>query len=77
MVFRPQFCAVRTFTGRVTTFANEKNLGTNHAPGAGLITDHVDLQSSALSLCQGFTVFQALTLLSKVFLRNLQPSLIK
>ena len=43
----PQFCTVKQY------WANEMNFGRNHAQGAGLIAQPVDLQSSALPLCHG------------------------
>ena len=43
--FRPQLCTVMLYsTGG--NLANEVNSGMNHAPGAGSITQPVDLQSS-------------------------------
>ena len=37
--------AEKGYTGQRTTYANEMNFGTNHAPGAGSITQPVNLQS--------------------------------
>ena len=36
------------YTETETTWANEMYYGVNHAPGAGLITRPVDLQSGAI-----------------------------
>ena len=36
---------------KATTWANVMNLGMNHAPHAGLIAQHVDLQSGMPPLC--------------------------
>ena len=36
-----------------TTWANEMHCGMNHAPGAGSIARPVDLQPSAILLCNG------------------------
>ena len=41
------------YTGPGKTWSNEMNFVMNHAPGAGSITQPVDLQSSALPLCYG------------------------
>ena len=41
------------YSGPRTTWANERNFVMNHAPGAELIAQHVDHQSSALPLCHG------------------------
>ena len=40
----------KAILGRGTTWANEINFVLDHAPGAGLITQLVDQQSSALPL---------------------------
>ena len=43
--------AQQGYTGQGATRANEISYSMNHAPGAGLKTRLVDLQSSALPLC--------------------------
>ena len=43
--------ALRDYTGLGTTWANEMNIGVNHAPHAGSIARPVDLQSNTLPLC--------------------------
>ena len=42
-------CVVQGYTGHGTTWANEMNFAIKHAPGAGSITQSVDLQSNALA----------------------------
>ena len=39
--------ALKGYTGPGTTWANKMKLVMNHAPGAGLITQPIDQQSSA------------------------------
>ena len=45
--------ALQGFQGPGKNGLNEINIGTSHAPVAGLITQPSDLQSTALSLCYG------------------------
>ena len=45
------------YTGPGTTWANKMNFSMNHAPGAGLISGPVDLQSNTLPLCSDFPLF--------------------
>ena len=52
---RSKFCTVRLNWAR-EIWAIEMNFGMNHAIGAGSITQHVDLQSKALSLCYSCTL---------------------
>ena len=42
------------FTRPGTAWVNEMNFEMNHAPGAGSITQSVDLQSSELPLCHDY-----------------------
>ena len=64
----PQSCTGHTGLG--TALVNEMNFGMDHATGAGLSTPPVNLQSSALPLCNGCT---PVTTINTAGLRKLVP----